>query len=145
MLLACIDIEPVVQKMVIESNLENVGVVDELISRIREEHSISEEMCSDIWLTLNEAVSNAIRHGNKFDPSKKVRISVESKYDRYICFSVRDEGDGFDPAAVPDPTSPERIGEPGGRGVFLISRLADKVEYSLNGTCLEMCFDLFKN
>jgi serine/threonine-protein kinase RsbW len=145
MLLACIDIEPVVQKMVLESSLESVGIVDQLILKLREEYAISEEMCSDIWLTLNEAVSNAIRHGNKFDPSKKVRISLESKYDRFICFSIKDEGDGFDPASVPDPTSPERIGEPNGRGVFLINKLADKVEYSLNGTCLEMCFDLYKN
>jgi serine/threonine-protein kinase RsbW len=145
MLLASIDIEPLVQKMVLESNLENVGVMDQLITRIREEFSVSEELCSDIWLTLNEAVSNAIRHGNKFDPSKKVRVSLESKYDRYLCFSVTDEGEGFDPASVPDPTCEERIGEPGGRGVFLINRIADSVEYSCNGTCLEMCFDLFKN
>ncbi|MFL5762788.1 MAG: ATP-binding protein [Bacteroidia bacterium] len=145
MLLASIDIEPVVQKLVLESNLENVGVVDELIARIRNEYDISEELCNDIWLALNEAVSNAIRHGNKFDPAKKVRISLESKYDRFICLSVKDEGSGFDPESVPDPTSSGRIGEPGGRGVFLISRIADKVEYSLNGTCLEMCFDLYKN
>jgi serine/threonine-protein kinase RsbW len=145
MIFGFVDIEPINQKMVLESNLESIDVVEKLISQAKEEFSISEENCNYIWIALNEAVSNAIKHGNKFDPSKKVRLSVETKYDRYICFTIKDEGEGFDFNSVPDPTAPERITEPNGRGVFLINKLADIVTYSSNGTCLEMCFDLFKN
>ncbi len=145
MLLGYIDIESLSQKMVLESNLESVLTVEKLISRVRDEYAISEENYNYIWIVLNEAVSNAIKHGNKFNPSKKVRLKVETKEERYLCFTIRDEGEGFDFTAVPDPTSPERIGEPNGRGVFLINKLADIVEYSENGTCLEIGFDLYKN
>jgi serine/threonine-protein kinase RsbW len=145
MVFGFVDIEPINQKMVLESNLESIDVVEKLISQAKDEFSISEEMCNYIWIALNEAVSNAIKHGNKFNPSKKVRLAVETKYERYICFTVKDEGEGFDFTQVPDPTSPDRIAEPNGRGVFLINKLADIVTYSNNGTCLEMCFDLYKN
>ena len=62
-----------------------------------------------------------------------------------MCFTIKDEGEGFIPKNVPDPTSPERIGEPNGRGVFLINKLADIVNYTQNGTCVEIGFDLYKN
>jgi serine/threonine-protein kinase RsbW len=145
MLLATIDIELQSQKMVLGSSLKQIAGLERLLGELKEEYSISDEAFNDIWVVLHEAVTNAIRHGNKFDPAKKVRLSVEAKYERYLCFTVRDEGRGFDPEQVPDPTSPERIEEPNGRGVFLIRRLADKVTYSQNGTMLEMCFDLYKN
>lgn len=145
MLLGYFDIELQTQKIVLGSNLKNISEIERLLSNIQEQYSIRDENFADIWVVLHEAVSNAIKHGNRFDPFKKVRLSVETKYDRYLCFKVEDQGDGFDPASIPDPTSPERIEEPNGRGVFLIKRLADKVNYSNKGTVLEMCFDLYKN
>jgi len=145
MLLGYIDIESISQKMVLESNLESVKTVESLILQAKAEYAISEENCNYIWIALNEAVSNAIKHGNKFNPAKKVRLTLETKEDHYLCFTIKDEGEGFDYRLVPDPTSPERIGEPNGRGVFLIHKLADLVSYSENGTCVEIRFDLFKN
>ena len=145
MLLGYIDIESLSQKMVLESNLESVLTVERLISQAREEYAITEENYNYIWIALNEAVSNAIKHGNKFNPSKKVRLTVETKEDRYLCFTIKDEGEGFDFTCVPDPTSSERIAEPNGRGVFLINKLADIVNYTQNGTCVEIGFDLYKN
>jgi serine/threonine-protein kinase RsbW len=145
MLLGYIDIESLSQKMVLESNLESVLTVENLISQVKEQYAITEENYNYIWIVLNEAVSNAIKHGNRFDPLKKVRLSIETKQDRYLCFIIKDEGSGFDPSLVPDPTTPERIDQPNGRGVFLINKLADIVNYSENGTCLEICFDLYKN
>ena len=145
MVLGYIDIESLSQKMVLESNLESVITVEMLISRVRDEYAITDENYNYIWIVLNEAVSNAIKHGNKFDPAKKVRLKVETKNDRYLCFTIKDEGAGFDPTIIPDPTSPERIAEPNGRGVFLINKLADLVNYSENGTCVEIGFDLYKN
>ncbi len=140
-----IDIEPVTQKLVLESKLKSVEAVDELISKVREEYSISEDYCNDIWVVLNEAVSNAIKHGNKFDPTKKVRLSFESKVERFLSFKVKDEGRGFDPDKVPDPTSPSRIYEPNGRGIFLMRKLSHQVTFSDDGRCVEMIFDLFKS
>lgn len=145
MLLGHIDIESISQKMVLESNLESILAVEKLISRVRDEYAISEENYNYIWIVLNEAVSNSIKHGNKFDPSKKVCLKVETKHERYLCFTIKDEGEGFDFTSVPDPTSPERIAEPNGRGVFLINKLADIVSYTENGTCIEIGFDLYKN
>ncbi|MBL0329150.1 MAG: ATP-binding protein [Bacteroidetes bacterium] len=145
MILGYIDIESISQKMVLESNLESVHTVEKLISRVKDEYAISDDNYNDIWIALNEAVSNAIKHGNKFNPAKKVRLTIETKEDRYLCFTIKDEGDGFNPADVPNPTSPDRIGEPNGRGVFLIHKLADTVTYSENGTCVEIGFDLYKN
>jgi serine/threonine-protein kinase RsbW len=145
MVIGYIDIESLSQKMVLESNLESVLAVEKLISHAKDEYAITEENYNFIWIALNEAVSNAIKHGNKFDPNKKVRLAVETKNERYLCFSIKDEGAGFDPEIIPDPTTPERITEPNGRGVFLIKKLADFVNYSENGTCVEIGFDLFKN
>jgi anti-sigma regulatory factor (Ser/Thr protein kinase) len=145
MLLGYIDIESLSQKLVLESSLESVLAVENLIAQAKDEYAITEENYNYIWIVLNEAVSNAIKHGNKFDPDKKVRLSIETKEDRYLCFTIQDEGSGFDPSSIPDPTTPERIAQPNGRGVFLIYKLADIVNYSGNGTCVEICFDLYKN
>jgi serine/threonine-protein kinase RsbW len=145
MLIAYFDIEPITQKLALESSLESIDTVENLINKIKDEYTIKDEQYNHIWIVLNEAVTNAIKHGNKYDPFKKVRLSVTLKDERYICFTVEDDGVGFDHTNIPDPTTPERISEPNGRGVFLINKLADTVNYSSNGTILEMCFDLFKN
>jgi serine/threonine-protein kinase RsbW len=145
MLIGYFDIESNPQHLILESSLESIDTVENLISRMKEELSISDESYNGIWIALNEAVTNAIKHGNKYDPSKKVRLTIEKKDNRYLCFTVKDEGAGFDPSNIPDPTSPECIAEPNGRGVFLINKLADTVCFTNNGTILEMCFVLSKN
>lgn len=83
-------------------------------------------------LVLGEAVANAVRHGNRSDSARRVRIAAEAGR-RGIRVAVEDEGDGFDPAAVPDPTRPGRRGRPGGRGLFLQRRLADEVRHEAAG------------
>jgi serine/threonine-protein kinase RsbW len=145
MLFGSINMDDDSQQLLLESNLESIDLVESLINKVKEEHSISEESYTGIWIAINEAVTNAIKHGNKYDPSKKVIFSVEKKENRYLCFTIKDEGKGFDPAVLSDPTCPECIEEPNGRGVYLINKLADTVKFSNNGTILEMCFDLYKN
>ncbi len=140
-----IDIEHKTQKLVLESKLKSVNAVDELISKVREEYFISDEYCSDIWVVLNEGVSNAIKHGNKFDATKKVRLSFEVRGERFLSFTVKDEGKGFDPNSVPDPTSPSRIYEPNGRGIFLMKKLSSNVIFSDGGRMVEMVFDLYRD
>ena len=111
---------------------------------MREEYTITVENDNYIGIVLSKAVSNAIKHANKFDPAKKVRLKVETKNDRYLCFTIKGEGASFDSTIIADPTSPERIAEPNGKGVFLINKLADIVKYTENGTCLEIGFDIYK-
>ena len=92
-----------------------------------------------IRLALEEAVVNAFRHGNRSDPSKLVRF--RSRIDESSAsFEVEDEGPGFDPAAVPDPTTDENLEIPSGRGVMLIRAYMTEVEYVPPGNLLRMTY-----
>jgi serine/threonine-protein kinase RsbW len=131
--------EAQLQEFAFRSNAQSIASLEFLLDELKEQMALSEEVYRCVWIVLNEAVTNAIVHGNKNNPAKKVTLSVEMKGDM-VCFIVKDEGQGFDPSTVPDPTTPERILEPDGRGVFLIKKLSDKVAWSCNGTVVEMCF-----
>ena len=96
-----------------------------------------EEAIFAIKLTLEEAVTNSIKHGNKCDPNKKVTVRYFVD-ERQVVVFVRDEGPGFNPEAVPDPTSPDRLSLPNGRGILLMRAYMDGVEYRENGR--EICF-----
>jgi len=81
---------------------------------------------------LTEALSNAMLYGNADDPSKRVRVEVTLSRDS-IRARITDQGRGFDPYAVPDPTRPENVVKPGGRGLFLMRQLLDEVLYNDQG------------
>ncbi len=89
----------------------------------------------EITLAISEAVTNAIRHGNGEDPDTFVVIILEAEGNE-VAITISDEGRGFDPDSLPDPTKGERLLTPNGRGVFLLRSLADDVhyEFSSNGT-----------
>lgn len=126
------------------SSLQSIESLEILLDDIKEQFALSEHVYSSIWVSLNEAISNAIIHGNQQDMNKKVHLSVELKWDNFICFTIRDEGDGFDYESVPDPTSPELIEQPNGRGIFLMKKLADLALFSNKGTTIDLYFDLTK-
>jgi serine/threonine-protein kinase RsbW len=88
---------------------------------------------------VTEAVNNAIRHGNRNDPKLNVALSLMLEND-LIKFRVEDEGQGFDYHHLPDPTSPENLEKPGGRGIFLMKHLSDEVEFQDNGRVVELSF-----
>ena len=92
----------------------------------------SEEAGFSIKLAMEEAVTNAIKHGNRFDRDKKVFIRWSCN-PRSFTLSVRDEGHGFVPADVPDPTAPENLSLPYGRGLMLMRAYMDRVEYNDSG------------
>ena len=93
----------------------------------------------DIRLALHEALMNAIIHGNHRDPEKHVRMSVAIEAGGELTITVEDSGSGFDPAKLPDPTTGENVYRDCGRGVYLIQRLMDEVEYKFqDGTVLTM-------
>jgi serine/threonine-protein kinase RsbW len=84
-----------------------------------------------------EALANAILYGNRADPSKRVRVEVELSREE-VALAVFDEGAGFDPTVVPDPTLPENLERSGGRGIFLLRELMDEVRYNDCGNCVRL-------
>ena len=92
---------------------------------------------SEVLIALDEAIVNAIKHGNKCDPRKAVHIVAEFSSDG-ARFTIRDEGAGFVREDVPDPTDPCRLLEPNGRGLLLINHIMDEVCFNQSGNQLEM-------
>lgn len=129
------------QTLKLPSCSKSICRLEQFIGVVAHQYKISNEKYPDILISLTEAVNNAIIHGNKEDIQKFVEIEI-SKTVKGLSFIVSDEGLGFNPQAVPDPTSPENIGCCGGRGVFLMNQLADKVEYHDNGRRVEIHFSV---
>lgn len=125
----------------ISSCPSNIRQIEGFVQGLCQEFNIQQELYPNILISLTEAVNNAIRHGNNMDVKKQVCISLKRRSNR-ICFRVSDEGCGFDPREVQDPTTDENIYRIGGRGVFLIRELADEVQYLNNGSTVEMAFKL---
>jgi len=101
------------------------------------EFAMVEPEHSNIYVALNEAISNAIRHGHKNDPDKMVLITAEMD-SKMVRFTVSDQGEGFDSSHVPDPTLPDNLLQPGGRGVLLIRHLMDEAQYNERGNQVTM-------
>jgi serine/threonine-protein kinase RsbW len=91
-----------------------------------------------IKLALEEALVNAIKHGNQMDRGKKVRILYRIHPDRFEV-SITDEGPGFDPGDVPDPTAIENLERPCGRGLMLMRHYMTEVAYNDRGNTVSMC------
>ena len=108
-------------------------VLDELLARLEAEDWTSRDMFG-IRLALEEAVVNAIKHGNRLDKTKQVHVMCKSTADK-IWIKVTDQGPGFDPEAVPDCTDPEHIDVPNGRGIMLMRNFMSRVEYNARGQC----------
>ncbi|MGE5279474.1 MAG: ATP-binding protein [Deltaproteobacteria bacterium] len=98
---------------------------------------LSGEEIFNLKLSLEEALTNAMRHGNRLDPDRFVDVSVAVEGDRLV-MKVKDEGDGFDFSRVPDPTHHENKEKPHGRGVFLIKQLMSEVTFFDNGSGIRM-------
>jgi serine/threonine-protein kinase RsbW len=89
-------------------------------------------------LALEEAIVNALKHGNRQDPSKRVSVRYRVRPDRVLA-EVEDQGEGFDPGQVPDPLAPENLGRPGGRGLLLIRSYMSWVRFNRQGNCVTLC------
>ncbi len=119
----------------LSSTFEESERVPDIVEKIGEECSLNDEETSNFMLLLSEAVSNAISHGNRENPEKKVFINIKISSSE-ITASVQDEGQGFNPEATKDPLAEKHLLDPGGRGLFLLNEIADTVTYSENGTKL---------
>lgn len=120
------------QTLKINSNTQNLRLIERLIDDVCEVYGVSEDCYGKMLVAVTEAVNNAIIHGNKDNPEKFVKIGFEAD-DNKLIFSITDEGQGFDPSSLPDPTDPSNIDKVSGRGVFLMSNLSDFIKFEQNG------------
>lgn len=127
------------RELKIESIIPNLRQVEKIIDEITNELGISKDCYGKILVSTLEGVNNAIIHGNKSDPQKYVDIEIYFENSE-LCITISDEGDGFSPDEVPDPTKPENIEEINGRGVFLMSKLADDIKFNEKGNVVSMTF-----
>jgi len=125
----------------LQAKEESIAQLENLIESIADRYEISEDTFANMMTCLNEALINAMKHGNKMDPNKKVIINAEVEPKR-IVWTVTDEGDGFDYTHLADPTAPENLENLTGRGVFIIKHLADQCIFNASGNEIELHFKI---
>lgn len=123
----------------IPSLIENIRMIESFIDNAKERYHLDEDLYGNIMIAVTEAVNNAIKHGNASNSSKNVFLSL-TLHENLLKFIIKDEGSGFNHDNLPDPTSPENLEKPGGRGIFLMKHLSDEVEFTENGKTVELSF-----
>jgi serine/threonine-protein kinase RsbW len=127
-------------RLSIGSDLEQVDLVGIVVQSALEQVAVDPDAAQWLVMAAREAVINAIRHGNREQPDKKVEVAVDLE-ESEIVVRVEDRGRGFDPDSLPDPTAPDNLLRPSGRGIFLMRQFVDSVEYSFpskRGTVVTM-------
>lgn len=122
------------------SNKYSLYHLEHFFCHLMEEVEVSNELRHKIRLCFQEAVTNAVVHGNQYDESKYVHINFEQIKNRLV-FKVRDEGRGFEIKQIESPLQEENIIQPRGRGIFLIKEYADFLDYT-EGNTLVMEFEI---
>jgi len=124
----------------VNSTLRGLQRVERFVENIKDNCNLTDEAHISMFMAINEAMNNAITHGNKNDATKQVCITAV--YNKYQCkYTIEDEGVGFDYWRVKDPTLPENILREGGRGIFIMKQFASAVEFLKNGRCINLAFD----
>lgn len=123
------------------SKLESINQLELLIEELADKYKISDDVFANMMTCLNEAVMNAILHGNKQNEGKMVIVNAEADAKRII-WTVTDEGEGFDYNHLPDPTAPENLENLTGRGVFILKQLADQCIFNSRGNEIELHFKI---
>lgn len=121
------------------SDTSNVSLIEPYLNKVLKNYHLDEARYGDMLVVLTEAVTNAIVHGNERCCEKLVRVRTECAQGR-ISFLIEDEGSGFDPNRVPDPTTAENVCKPGGRGVFLMRHLSDDCCFEAQGKAVRLEF-----
>jgi len=128
---------PISCSLVVESKpAAVVDVCKQILTRL-EANNFGKDDIFAVHLTLEEAFLNAVKHGNKMDPTKKVKIDYSVDSDK-VEISITDEGNGFTPDSVADPRFGEGLYEPGGRGLLLMNSYMDTVRYNEKGNSVYM-------
>lgn len=114
----------------INSDPQNLITVEEFVSFLSTEANLNPDRLAGLLIAVTEATTNAIIHANKKDPEKIVTISATID-DDYLTITVKDQGTGFDPEKIPDPTAPENLMKDSGRGLYLMRVYAEELKYNL--------------
>lgn len=131
--------EEIISLLYIKSDLSEIKKVEEFLRNIFDFYNYSQNCFNKVFLCVSEAVVNAITHGNKKDKNKKVNIDINCE--TQIIIKVSDEGDGFNPNNIPDPTNPENLLKESGRGLHIIKNIADSVTFNNKGNVIFLEFN----
>ena len=123
------------------SDIGNLRLVEKAIDELSLELDLSDEVYGNVLVATMEATNNAIIHGNRSNPEKKVKIKMKLE-DKELMVHIEDQGEGFDHMNIPDPTAPENLEKINGRGIFLMERLSDEILYIEEGRIVELKFKL---
>ena len=115
--------------------------MEDFVKRLVVKLNIDENLYSNILISLTEAVNNAMVHGNQFDNHKKIVVSYRKQAHK-IQLVISDEGSGFDPYQIPDPTAEEHLMCEGGRGVFLMKQLTDEIHFLDQGRTVQLMWKI---
>jgi len=129
--------------LVIPSDPAEARTIQEQIEQLLQARETHDHDIFSIRLALEEALVNAIKHGNQMNRDKVVRISYRLLVDRFE-IAISDEGEGFDPTDVPDPTAIENLERPCGRGLMLMRHYMSEVQYNARGNAVSMS-KVFRN
>ena len=120
---------------------ENIRIVESFIDNAKDQYKLDDDIYGNIMIAVTESVNNAIIHGNQSNSKKNVHLQLALE-DSLIKFTIEDEGSGFDFTNLVDPTLPENLSKPGGRGIFLMKNLCDEVSFKKDGRVAELSFYL---
>jgi serine/threonine-protein kinase RsbW len=125
----------------INSDPNNLITVEEFVNYFCKDINLADDLLANVLLAVTEATTNAIIHANKCDDSKLVTVDAWVE-DSKLIVKVKDEGQGFDPGNIPDPTEPENLLKDSGRGVYLMKVYMDNLEYNLTDSGTETILTL---
>ncbi len=132
------------QELILElpNDVRSIGhAVDYVMSHCSDCCAFAKRSDLNFRVGLTEALSNAMLYGNARDPGKRVKVEVTVRMEQ-VTARVTDEGHGFDPTTIPDPTLPGNVDKPGGRGIFLMKSLMDEVLFNEEGNSVTLILRL---
>ena len=121
---------------------DSICELEQFVQILSKRYDICPNRYPDILISLTEAVNNAIIHGNGENRSKNVLIEHVYRKNQGLTFEISDEGSGFDYNSIPDPTKVENLEKPGGRGVFLMHQLSDRIKFANKGRTVIINFNV---
>ena len=129
----------IIEQIKLPSDFKALVEVENLVDRVCSGLGVQDEAYGNVLIAVTEAVNNAIQHGNEMKNDLFVDVAVGDKSEEF-CFSIKDEGNGFNYNDLPDPTSPENLLKESGRGIFLMKNLSDDVVYDGFGNSVSIYF-----
>ena len=128
------------ERFIVGGDRDEIDRIQQDILGVLARYGYDDAACFAVRTAIEEAVSNAIHHGNDNDPRRKVTIEYAAD-EASIEIEIEDEGAGFDPESVPDPTRPENVDIPSGRGIMLMRVYMSEVEFTAAGNGVRMRYE----